>query len=1285
MAAAQTASVSRDLLDQLRSERHSLSEQGAPLAAMLYLRWADFQEAEAEAMAAFDESDYKPLLPASLHWRRWHDVAPAELPAFFIQTLPDAVEKLSGAHDPVAASLQRILPAIRSVGELSAKALAALVEWLAAQPFETPKDRLLLLALFDEFLDHTAARESGQFRTPAGINDLLVALAAPAPGERLYDPCFGFAGILTAASRRVRRSEKSGFARNGIPALEIAGVEMNPSAFAIGLARLALAGVANPQLELGNSLERESATSPQKEGFDLVISDPPWGGRLDPRGLDHFPIQTSDSTGLFVQHAVSQLRPDGRAVMVVPQGFLFREGKIAALRQWLFEHHRVDGVIGLPEGGFLPYTGLKAAVLLLRRNGGPTERLRMVDGTEFFEPRKGGESAVILPRQIEALVGAMRSPTPGQAAWDVEAKTLAELDYDLTPVRRDKSALEETLRTLGHEMPVVSLKEVCRISSGAAVKSRDLTDRPIGDQPVPYVRLSDVQHGQAGKVTSWIQPEAADELGPRYKLRAGEVLLSRSGTIGKAGVVRNGAVGGIASNGFFVLSTTDRIDPHFLVAYLASGECKEWLQSKSGGAVIKSLKRRFVEELPTPLPPLPVQHRVAAEVRERGVDALTQLGLLLTQDENDPLARWIDRSLRHLEEASSGKAYDASRTVWFRIFGRDFDSVRAWAAAEHQPPLLMDWALKLVEVADLFRDSEDVPRGPALLSILEQAFSGMMRAYGKVLKGESPLERKATQLNAACVLRLRETIDALLDDVRIVIRPKAEIVPAGVKTEFFVLVQNQGPLPLRNFKIASKDWGFKSKSFFLPESSEQTLTFEVETPAVPGRQPMTVEWNGTRLDGKQRGGREEIVVETNAGAETKDSVGLGLSPYFISQPVGPERDDVFFGREEVIEQSKRQIQSGNTVLLEGNRRAGKSSILKHLEGPSRIPGWLAVYSSFQAAQGDDKSTGMATDAVWRTLAQSLASGLLPLCVDVPLPDGTVLKPGTGVGIAKACRKGISVEAPWEDFQDYLRQVLRLLGEMDRGLVLMIDEFDKLQEGIDNGVTSPQIPDNIRYLIQTLPRFTVVLTGSRRMQRLRHEYWSALYGLGNRIGVSALDDTSARLLVTKPVEGRLIYTAEALDLVVELTARQPFLIQSLCNRIFEFARHLRVRSVTLPLVNEAASAFVRDNEHFASLWGYAETDRRRFILLLCHRESAGPDPLTLGVLQERLRSEGLDLSDAELDADLKGLQELELIDYLGAKAGGTYSLAIPLMGQWFDAQQDFHGVRARALAEQEERL
>jgi type I restriction enzyme M protein len=1281
MSRPATDSAAWELLDRLRPMPQPPSAFVVPLAVMVYLRWADFQEAEAEAMAAFDDSDYTPLLPASLHWRCWHELLTSELPEFFSQRLASALAKLGGSHDPLAASLFRLVPALRFMGEISPAGLAALAGWLATQLFETPYDRRMLLEHFDSFVDASVSRESGEFRTPANINELLVALAHPGTGERLYDPCFGFGGILTAACQNVSRTEKSNFTRNGAPDLQIAGMDINLNAFAVTLARLALMGVATPQLEIGNSLEREAFGSPQKQGFDLVITSPPWGQRIENTGLDHFPIRTTDSTSLFVQHALSQLRPKGRAIVVVPQGFLFQQGKTASLRQWLLERHHVDAVINLPVGAFLPYTAIKAAVLVLTRDGGPTRKVRMVDGTAFFEPNKGKTAAFIKPERIEELTADVLAHHPSAAAWDAEADMVAELGFDLTPTRREISEFEQILESLGKEIPVHPLQQLCELSGGRAIPSAKLSANPIGNNPIPYIRIGDIQRGQTTKSSSWLTLESASDYSSRHRLRAGDVLVSKSGTIGKTGVVRNGAVGGIASGGFIVLRPdTSQIDPHFLAAYLQSSDCQQWLKSKSSGSVISGLQKHFIETLPVPLPPLQIQHRVATDVREQQVDALKQLQSIISQRDSDPLSIWLDRALHQIDEAGPRRA---AREVMKRVFGADLRAVLFQANRNPDTAsILVPWVRTLHKFSDLYWNLDTIPRGPSFLNVLQQVESELGKAEQQI-KGNSLIESNARTLNRLCLEILREKMDELLAEVLVTIEVKSITAVTGTKAEVSLSLSNESPLPLWNFTLKCAEWGLDVEPFYFPENEIREITLEVEPPAIGESCPMRIEWSGTTTAGEKEGDTVEIFlkveVETLQAASTAD---LGFSPYFISQPVGPDRNDVFFGREDLIAQIKRQLQSGNTVLLEGNRRAGKSSILKHLEGDNRIPGFLAVYSSFQGTSGNNQVSGMKSDAVWRSLAQSIASGVATLGIDTPLPDGSILKAGSDIGIAKASRKGISEDAPWEDFQDYLATILKLLRSMDRGMVLMIDEFDKLQEGIDNGVTSPQIPENIRYLIQTMPRFAAIMTGSRRMQRLRNEYWSALYGLGNRIGVTALDPKAAKMLVTEPVKGRLAYTDEAANLVVELTARQPYIIQYLCNTIFELANFKEQRSITASLVQEAARTFVEANEHFATLWGYVETDRRRFLISLIHRESRNPDPITFGLIKERLAGKGIELSDADLDHDLKFLQELELIDYLGAGGGGRYQLTIPLMREWLDSQQDHDALLAMALDEQQ---
>jgi len=579
-----------------------------------------------------------------------------------------------------------------------------------------------------------------------------------------------------------------------------------------------------------------------------------------------------------------------------------------------------------------------------------------------------------------------------------------------------------------------------------------------------------------------------------------------------------------------------------------------------------------------------------------------------------------------------------------------------------------------------------VPPGPSLLNVLQESANRIRNSEWTTIKGTSPSETSARNLARQTAIFLDDARAALLKVVKLGINADVDTLRVGDMVELSLQIHNQGPLPIRNLKImTTPDWG-NGEFDYIAENSKVTLNLHGPGPKSVGVFTLNVTWSGSNMNGEYVDGSSEIalnVIEPSVQSVV-GQLDLGGSPYVCGDPVRPERNDVFFGREELLDQIRRQIiQSGNVVLLEGNRRSGKSSILWHLEGSKAVPGWMGVYCNLQGAEGSSDGAGVPTADVFREISTSIAKGLQSLGGETPLPDGTILPPGTKLGIAKACRKGISEEAAFSDFRDYLEVILEKLAEYEIGLLLMLDEFDKLQEGIDRGITSPQVLDNIRFLVQTYPRFTVILTGSRRLRQLREEYWSALFGLGTRFGVSFLSPDSARRLVMEPVKGRLTYSQEAVDRAISLTARQPFLLQCLCNRIFDIAARLRTRSVKLDLVDQAAEALVEDNEHFAYLWDYVKFDRRRLILFLCHREALIPDPFHFGVIQEKLISHDVEVDEETLVTDLEFLRELELVDLVGESSGGHYVLTVPLMGMWIEKQQDFAAIKSKARLETED--
>ncbi|PLX85600.1 MAG: hypothetical protein C0617_03640 [Desulfuromonas sp.] len=1275
------------VLGNFRANSEFGSHEIAPrLAALIYLRWADFQEAEKEAIAAFDDTDYEPVLPAAMHWRTWHSYPPEKLHDLLSHQLPAKLEALGNVrHKPLATHLHRMAGSVALFGSFNPRFLGRLVDWLADHPFETPADRLKLLSLFDEFLSQSIKGTQGGVREsldPKWISQLVALLGAPSSGERIYDPCFGSAGYLTAACEQVTAKNEQGFSRSASPPLSISGVELNADAFIIGLTRLALAGIDDPKLELGNSLERTASNNPNKEGFDLVLANPPWGMRVNANGLDHFPVKTNDATGLFIQHSLSQLRPDGRAVIVVPQGFLFRGGQEQKLRRILLEQHAVEAVIQLPANAFAPYTSVRSSILLLRRSG-PTKSVRMVDAASFFDEGPRKEPAILRKDMANELVRRVRSPQLANNCWDASIDELEEAEWDLSPRNRGQSGLESVLESLRVETKITKLSECCLIVSGRAIKSSELTDNPRSDISLPYIRIKDIHRGQAAKGSSWLKADFAQEIDPKWKLKAGDVLVSKSGTIGKVGMVRNGAVGAIAASGLFILRPDPgKIDPYYLSAYLNSAECRAWLESKTRGAVINHLSKKVVDELLVPLPPLQIQKRVAESHLEHQTDALAFLSQLLLEKEGDPIVKWIDDALFFLKEDSSSKPHDLMPLLV--ALGSAFNKKSNLASRNISEHPLSVWVQSLDKVSQILNGTNGVPLGPTYFSLLQQTYVALKESLNDI-KGHMPADNRARELSKFFDGRIQAAIAWLVEDINVTVSCDTLALFRGDHESIEIVIANESPLPVRNFSFkTTPDWGSEEIGY-LAERSEKTVQISGKVPNECESFSLFFELQYVSMDGRQLEGVVELPFELGARhyVEREAAPDMGASPYVCGAPITPKRSDVFFGRDELLESIRRQIRlTGNVVLLEGNRRAGKTSILSHLSGKNGVEGWLGVYSSLQGAAGSEDGVGVPTVEVFRSIARSIAKTTYELGLDTPLPNGEMLpadkKP---LALPKACREGISAE-PFVEFESYLNVILDLLEEQNLGLLLMLDEFDKLQEGIENGVTSSQVPENFRYLVQTYPRFSAILTGSRRLKRLREEYWSALYGLGTRIGVTSLDASAAERLITEPVKDRLTYSRESIKRAIYLTSGQPFLLQCLCNRIFEMSAQLKTRSITLNIVNRSGLSLVEDNEHFASLWDYAGSDRRRFLLALCHKEAAGPDPLRLGVIQERLLNAGIEVSDDDIISDLEYLQELELIEWAGESTGKYYRLAIPLMGVWIDKQRDMDVVLSRAKIESE---
>lgn len=1299
----------RNVLHLSRDGRQSFRDLVVPTAIFLYLRWLEHYEAEREAAASFDGREYTPSLPDELRWKNLqslrgsnltHQINEILLPSAML-TLDDKgreqyvqkfvapkIDMIRGG--PFVRQIEQMAHGWMRLRDLPEELRDELIELVGKMPFDRIEDRQVGERLLGAMIREGATARSA-FYMPQAAADLIVDVARPQPGERIYDPCFGSGNLLVTAIRRLREESRYLPAQQweALQTSTIFGVDHYADYWFVGMVRITLAGIDHPALELGDVLSRPKLKNAGREGFDCILAVPPWRS-LDQVGRSAaFDIQTRSSEGLFVQHIAASLRPGGRAVVALPAGFLFSSGSEKRVRKLLLDEFRVDGVIGLPPNTFKPYTAIDSALLVFRRER-PAPRIRFMSCDAI---RSGDSSS-----------SALNAPSPSEIArdfhssklldnvWETPIKAIEAREWDLSPRRTGADELEEQLDQLtqaDRSIRLVPLGKVCEVVSGISYTREDIAEsaEDIGDiAALPMIRGGDLNRDvleTSSRVL--INPNVA----ARWKgdpIKAGDLLVSVSGTVGKVSVVGQKISGALAAKSVATLKLNgevEAVDPRFLARLLQSQIYQEWFAGHSRGTTIANLSIKALRSLRIPLPPLQIQ-KMLVESTEDSIDAFNELLRLVRDKRSDTVARWLEHSKEAADVMAARDLPADQLLLLVEIFARAVQPIRNQSAHEQSgSPQLANWVMAVTQALSEISGIADIPDGVAKVTILLHARVALSSIASSLIVQTGV--GRAKQLTEALVRILDRAIEDMLAEIRIEIAVEPAVIPSNSESPLALRVKNLTAFPLREFscKVAPTDQ--KLRIPYLAEWGEDEQIFRVHADEGP-RLDFRLIWKARRLDGKETSGEFPLSVAVQkSSAEKLQTQDLGANPYVTGTPI--IRPEMFFGRETVISTIQRQLANlahRNVILLEGNRRAGKSSILVQLERPEVLPDWVIARCDFQGAAGDPVLPGIPTEQVFSHLAQQIAEAGLRYGLTVWPPSGPPYDPEKPYRLEfrRAFKKALDELPPFEAFKEFLEAVIAAIAP--RRLLLMLDEFDRIQEGIDSGVTSPQVPQNIRFMLNNYPEVTAILTGSRRMTQMRKEYWSVLFGLGNKIEVTAIDRDEALRLVSEPVAGRLVYPPAVVDRIVDLCACQPFLIQQLCSQVFDRCAKVHQVSVSQELVEEAANELVSGLEHFEAFWDFSGSERARFILCVVHRlcQVADGALVTLPMIEDELTRAKVRIKRDELVGDeIKKLIELELIRM---EKDGQYRLAVPLLALWISRNKDFEDQRERAERESVDR-
>ena len=366
---------------------------------LLFLKVYDAKEQDWE----FDEEDYQSIIPEPCRWTSWaHDDKSGS--AMTGDTLLDFVNNT-------------LFPTLKNLpvnADTSVK--KAIVQSTFADANNYMKDGVLLrqvinvideLDLGDYEESHAfgeiyesilkelqGAGSAGEFYTPRAVTDFMARMIRPRIGERMADFACGTGGFITSWLKELKTQIKTTEDTEKYNQ-SIYGVEKKQFPYMLCITNLLLHDLDLPRIYHENSLLRDVLDYTEEDQFDVILMNPPYGGSEKADVKNHFPndLASSETADLFMSVIMYRLAEDGRAAVILPDGFLFgTDNAKVNIKKKLLGEFNLHTVIRMPGSVFSPYTSITTNILFFDRTG-PTEetwfyRLDMPEGYKHFSKTK---------------------------------------------------------------------------------------------------------------------------------------------------------------------------------------------------------------------------------------------------------------------------------------------------------------------------------------------------------------------------------------------------------------------------------------------------------------------------------------------------------------------------------------------------------------------------------------------------------------------------------------------------------------------------------------------------------------------------------------------------------------------------------------------------------------------------------------------------------------------------------------------------------------------------------
>ena len=443
---------------------------------LLFLKYLDSLETDKATEAELEGKKYSYILDPAYRWSKWaapktksgqidHNKALTgdDLRDFVnLKLCPylHGFKQRASGPNTIEYKIGEIFGEIRNKIQ-SGYNLREIIDHVDELQFGSQKTKHELSHLYEAKIKNmgNAGRNGGEYYTPRPLIRAVIHVLKPQIGETIYDGACGSAGFHCESFDYLKSSAK--LTTKDLKTLQTKtffGKEKKSLAYVIGIMNMILHGIEAPNIVHTNTLTENLADIQEKDRFDIVMANPPFGGKERPEVQQNFPIRTGETAFLFLQHFIKILGAGGRGGIVIKNTFLSNtDNASVSLRKLLLESCNLHTVLDCPGGTFLG-AGVKTVVLFFDK-GAPTRKVWFY---QLDPGRNMGKTNPLNDADLAEFIQLQKTFSDSPKSWSLKVADIDKSTFDLS-VKNPDGGEEIT-----HRSPAAIMKEIAELDAESA-------------------------------------------------------------------------------------------------------------------------------------------------------------------------------------------------------------------------------------------------------------------------------------------------------------------------------------------------------------------------------------------------------------------------------------------------------------------------------------------------------------------------------------------------------------------------------------------------------------------------------------------------------------------------------------------------------------------------------------------------------------------------------------------------------------------------------------------------